>query len=211
MVKTRDYLSARWVETLKLVSSSGAPPTMFEEILVKYQEPWRFYHTLEHLRSGFEVLDRFFKSRVTGQVELALWYHDFEYDTRASDNESKSAEVASDRITKILQIPLNFAIEVGQLILATKYTADPSMDQAKILLDVDLSILGETRVVFDQYEMAIRKEYSWVSEADFRKGQGEILKRFLKSTIYYTPEMRQSLYEVRARENLQRSIEETCG
>lgn len=207
MVKTREYLTARWAETLNLVGSTGAPSSVFEEILTKYQEPWRFYHTLKHLRSGFEVLDHFFKSKVTGQVELALWYHDFEYDTHASDNENKSAEVASDRITKILQIPLNFAIEVGQLILATKYTAGPSTDQAKILLDVDLSVLGEAPAVFDQYEEDVRKEYSWVPEVDFRNGRREILERFLNPTIYNTTEMRSSLYEVRARENLKRSIE----
>jgi predicted metal-dependent HD superfamily phosphohydrolase len=207
VVKTRDYLTARWAETLKLVGSSGAPLDVFEEILTKYQEPCRFYHNLEHLRSGFEVLDRHFKSTSTGQVELAFWYHDFEYDPRATDNESKSAGVASDRITKVLQIPLNFAIEVGKLILATKYTASPSTDQAKILLDIDLSILGEAPAVFDQYELNIRKEYSWVPEVDFRNGRREILQRFLKPTIYNTPEMRSSLYEMRARENLQRSIE----
>lgn len=144
-------------------------------------------------------------------MELAFWYHDFEYDPRSSDNESKSAEVASDRITKALQIPLNVAIEVGKLILATKYTADPSTDQARVLLDIDMSILGEPAAVFDQYEEDIRKEYSWVSEIDFKSGRREILQRFLKPTIYNTPEMRNSLYEVRAKENLQRSIEKLAA
>lgn len=60
MVKTRDYLAARWAETLKIVGSEGALPDVLEEILTKYQESWRFYHNLEHLRSGFEVMDRHF-------------------------------------------------------------------------------------------------------------------------------------------------------
>ena len=203
---TRDYLTARWAETLRLVGSEGASPEVIEEILAKYQEPGRFYHTIEHLRSGFEVLDRHLRMKTGGDIELAFWYHDFIYDPRALDNENKSAEVASDRITKALQIPLNFAIGVGKLILATRRLADPGTEQAKVLIDMDLSILGETAPAFDLYEENIRKEYSWVPEVDFRKDRREILERFLKPTIFFTPELRSSLYEVRARENLQRSI-----
>lgn len=72
MIKTKDYLASRWDETLNLVGSTGTSSSVFEEILTKYQEPWRYYHTLEHLRSGFEVLDRYLKSKTTGQVELAF-------------------------------------------------------------------------------------------------------------------------------------------
>lgn len=185
---------------------TGAPSDVLEERFAKYQEPWRFYHTLEHLRSGFEVMDHHFKSKATGQLELAFWYHDFEYDPRAFDNESRSAEVASDRITKSLQIPQNFAIEVGKLILATKHTSDPDTDQAKILVDVDLAVLGETTEVFDQYEEDIRWEYSWVLEADFKNGRREILKRMFKRPFYNTSEMKASIYETRLTKNLDRSL-----
>jgi predicted metal-dependent HD superfamily phosphohydrolase len=208
VVKTKEYLASRWGETLKLVGSTGAPISIFEEILTRYQEPWRYYHTLEHLRSGFEVLDRYLKAKTTGQIELAFWYHDFEYDPKSTDNESRSAEVASERITKTLQIPLTFAIEVGKLILATKHTSTPSTESAKILLDMDLSILGEVPTVFDQYELDIRREYPefLVPKEIFRETRREILRRMLRDPFYNTPEMRLSPYESRVRSNIERSI-----
>lgn len=208
MTKTRDYLAARWDETLKLVGSTGAPLSVFEEILTKYQEPWRYYHTLEHLRSGFEVLDRYLKAKTTGQIELAFWYHDFEYDPKSTDNENKSAEAASERVTKILQFPLTFAIEVGRLILATKHTTTPSTESAKVLLDMDLSILGEVPEVFDQYELNIRREYPefMVPKEIFRETRREILKQMLRDPFYNTPEMRSSPYESRVGSNIEGSI-----
>jgi predicted metal-dependent HD superfamily phosphohydrolase len=208
VIRTKDYLASRWAETLNLVGSTGAPSSVLEEILTKYQEPWRYYHTLEHLRSGFEVLDRYLKSRTTGQVELAFWYHDFEYDPKATDNENKSAEVASERVTRSLQLPLTFAIEVGKLILATKHTSDPNTESAKVLLDMDLSILGEIPEVFDQYELGIRQEYPefLVPKEIFRETRREILRRMLRDPFYNTPEMRLSPYESRVRSNIERSI-----
>jgi predicted metal-dependent HD superfamily phosphohydrolase len=208
VTKTRDYLAARWDETLKLVGSTGAPLSVFEEILTKYQEPWRYYHTLEHLRSGFEVLDRYLKAKTTGQIELAFWYHDFEYDPKSTDNENKSAEAASERVTKILQFPLTFAIEVGRLILATKHTTTPSTESAKVLLDMDLSILGEVPEVFDQYELNIRREYPefMVPKEIFRETRREILKQMLRDPFYNTPEMRSSPYESRVGSNIEGSI-----
>ena len=208
MTKTRDYLAARWDETLKLVGSTGAPLSVFEEILTKYQEPWRYFHTLEHLRSGFEVLDRYLKAKTTGQIELAFWYHDFEYNPKSTDNENKSAQAASERVTKALQIPLTFAIEVGRLILATKHTTTPSTESAKVLVDMDLAILGEVPEVFDQYELNIRREYPEfrVPKEIFRETRREILKRMLRSPFYNTPEMRSSPYESRVRSNIEGSI-----
>jgi predicted metal-dependent HD superfamily phosphohydrolase len=205
-VSTREYLVSRWAETLRLVGSEGVKSEVLEEILLRYSDSSRYYHTTEHLRSGFEVLDRYLKARTTGEVELAFWYHDFEYNTQAKDNELQSASVASDRITRSLQLPLSFAIEVGKLILATKHSSEPSTPGAKVLVDMDLSILGEDPKAFATYEENIRKEYSWVDDLTFKRGRQEVLQCFLKPTIYYTPELRSSSYELRARGNLERSI-----
>jgi predicted metal-dependent HD superfamily phosphohydrolase len=205
-ISTREYLTSRWAETLRLVGSEGAKPEVFEEIFLRYSDSSRYYHITEHLRSGFEVLDRYLKSRTSSEIELAFWYHDFEYNTQAIDNELRSASAASDRITKSLQLPLNFAIGVGKLILATKHSSEPSTSDAKVLVDMDLSILGEDPKVFDTYEENIRKEYSWVDDLTFKRGRQEVLQRFLKPIIYYTPELRSSSYEFRAKSNLERSI-----
>lgn len=49
---------------------------------------------------------------------------------------------------------------VRDLILATKHQADPLSADARILLDVDLSILGQSSERFECYDAQIRQEYA---------------------------------------------------
>jgi predicted metal-dependent HD superfamily phosphohydrolase len=97
--------------------------------------------------------------------------------------------------------------EVKRLILATKtHKADDDDTDCKILLDADLSVLGSSPELYDLYSAAIRKEYHWVTEADYRTGRKLVLENFLKrERIYYTEYMHQK-YEVLARENITREI-----
>ena len=82
---------------------------------------------------------------------------------------------------------------------------------AEILVDIDLSILGQDAETFDNYERAIRQEYAHVDDNAFRKGRSAILQRFLdRPAIYATPRMR-SRYEEPARQNLRRSLLNLSG
>ena len=59
-----------------------------------------------------------------------------------------------------------------------------------MLLDADLAILGAAPQRYARYAADIRKEYSWVPEADYRAGRAAVLERFLASPrIYQTPLM----------------------
>lgn len=210
MDQMKFYLHMCWQETLQKVRAPNQDFTrrLFEEIYRKYWEPGRHYHTVEHLYWCFSMLDYMVaKLPGIGSVELALWYHDFVYDPHSNDNEERSAEIAVDRIHNGLELPLDFALQVGQLILATKHVGEPKTREAMVLLDVDLSILGAQEGVFDKYEDDVRQEYAWVPEAAYRAHRSEILQRFLdRPYIYSTTEFRASAYEIRARANLNRSI-----
>jgi predicted metal-dependent HD superfamily phosphohydrolase len=75
-----------------------------------------------------------------------------------------------------------------------------------VLLDADLTILTANEADYDTYAAAIRREYAWVSDADFRAGRCCVLERFLaRRSIYCTPMMRQHA-EARARANLAREL-----
>ena len=79
------------------------------------------------------------------------------------------------------------------------------MDQ-KLIVDLDLAILGKSAEEFDAYEANIRKEYNDIPEDQFRKGRSDILETFLnKPAIYYTDYF-MNKYQLTAVVNLRRSI-----
>jgi predicted metal-dependent HD superfamily phosphohydrolase len=79
------------------------------------------------------------------------------------------------------------------------------MDE-KILVDVDLSILGAKSERFDEYERQVREEYSWVPAPIFRSKRKATLAEFLNRPTIFNTEKFVGVYEARARENLRRSV-----
>jgi predicted metal-dependent HD superfamily phosphohydrolase len=74
------------------------------------------------------------------------------------------------------------------------------------LLDADLAILGTAAEEYDRYAQAIRREYAWVPEVDYRNGRGRVLGNFLqRKWLYFTEPMREQR-EPQARKNLRREI-----
>jgi len=62
--------------------------------------------------------------------------------------------------------------------MATKTHEPNTHVDAPLLVDVDLSILGQPKARFDEYERQIRAEYGWVPEKIFGTKRAEILQRF---------------------------------
>ena len=115
-------------------------------------------------------------------VRLATWLHDVFHDSRAFDNEEKSADYAK-QLCKKLAIPDGHLI--ASLILKTK-THDPDDDpDAKVLLDADLAILGTCDADYRRYAAQIRREYAWVPDAEYRSGRRQVLTKFLGRTKIY--------------------------
>lgn len=177
----------------------------FELLCAVYGEPTRFYHDSTHVA---ECLAEFQKYRDLAvrpaEVEAAIWFHDAIYDTRASDNEEKSAELA-ERQLGATGVGSNSISRISEMIRATK-THEVSTVDSQLMIDVDLGILGASEKTFERYDRNIRKEYDWVPIAAYRTGRIRVLQTFLeREIIYHTVQIRE-LYEVRARENLARKI-----
>lgn len=211
---TPKYIAERWNRTLALVKPPipEASPRLLSGIVRSYSGRGRFYHNLDHLRMCFSELDEVMaKLAGTGVIELALWYHDFIHDTRATNNEEQSADVA-EKATFDLGFSKPYAKQVKDLVLATKHLNPPGTREAKVLLDLDLTILGTDTATFDKYERSIRQEYRRVPEEVYRRERSKILQGFLDRTwIYHTPEFRFGPHEGRARTNLERSVKNlTC-
>jgi len=132
---------------------------LFAEVMRRYAEPHRSYHTTRHLDECFAKLDeaRQHADRLY-EIELALWFHDAVYDVRGSDNEERSASWAQ---AVVLAAGLDTSVEgrVRDLILATRHDVSPPAGDAALLVDVDLAILGSPVERFDEYEHQVRQEY----------------------------------------------------
>jgi predicted metal-dependent HD superfamily phosphohydrolase len=90
------------------------------------------------------------------------------------------------------------------LILCTK-THQAFDAESKILLDADLAILSAEPEHYQNYAAAIRKEYFWVTNEDYRIGRSRVLEGFLhRDRIYYTPKMQAK--EAIARRNLEAEL-----
>jgi predicted metal-dependent HD superfamily phosphohydrolase len=172
---------------------------VFEELQAHYSEPHRRYHTFDHLRHCLRELE---EVPAVPEVELALWFHDFIYDTRAKDNEERSADRAAE-VARSMK--LSEAI-VRECILATRHAAPPKRDEAKLVVDIDLSILGTDSARFDEYERQIREEYAWVPESIFRAERAKILQSLLNRPSIYSTERLRTKWERRAQENLKRVL-----
>src|SRR5262249_47679488 len=116
-------------------------------------------------------------ARNLNAVTLAGWLHDVIYDTKASDNEERSAEYA-ERLCERLSIPEGRL--VASLILKTKtHHVDSNDPDAQVLIDADLAILVARDSAYRAYAAKIRREYAWVPEPDYRTGRRQVLVRFL--------------------------------
>jgi predicted metal-dependent HD superfamily phosphohydrolase len=184
---------------------------LFHELIGRYSEGHRKYHTTRHLDECFEKLKGLEnEARHPEEVEFALWFHDVIYDVKRRDNEAKSADWA--RLAALTAGVLSAVAErVHALVLVTAHNAVPRDIDQRVLVDVDLSILGAKAERFDEYEIQIREEYSWVPEIEFRSKRRDILSAFLQRPIIFSTQRFIDAYEAQARKNLERSIKRLGG
>lgn len=193
-----------------LVSPSAAVDVVFDDLLRRYAEPHRFYHTLGHITRLLNItraLQSLVPSADWPAVQLAVWFHDAVYDTQARDNEEQSARLA-ERTLANLSLPVETIEKTARLIRATKTHEMNDGDAAcAVMLDADLEILGADEIEYDAYARAIRREYAWVAERDWQAGRSRVLENFLaRECLYQTNVMRQER-EMAARRNLARELQ----
>ncbi|MEO5759968.1 MAG: hypothetical protein ABIQ51_24295 [Mesorhizobium sp.] len=171
----------------------------------------RHYHGMAHIKAMLALGGDYRASlHDAGAVEAAIWFHDAIYDSRAKDNEAKSAELACKELSGRTD-PERLG-RISAMIIATATHELPGLDDARamrdaaLFLDMDLAILGTAPDIFDGYEQAVRREYQWVDEPMWRAGRGAVLKNFLaRQHIFHTEEFRQR-FEPQARLNMARSL-----
>lgn len=199
-------LKQRWSALWQRLGAQGDASAVYKDLVARYSEPHRAYHTLQHIGHCLDKLEQVRHLAANSDaVELALWYHDAIYDTKAKDSEEQSAALAVGMARRASLLD-NLGQSVANLIMATKHSTTPTDSDVQLLVDIDLSILGQAEDRFDEYEWQVRKEYEWVSEGAFVAGRSAILKSFLDRPTIYSTQFFHNKYEMQARRNIARSL-----
>lgn len=187
---------------------------LWQDIAVRYNEPQRAYHSLQHIQQLFGQFKRieqyFYEPHI---IALALYYHDVIYEPTRSDNELKSAEYAVESLSSYLSAEQCQHIYALIMMTASHQIDDMDKDSDKAkesdaayLLDMDLSILGATWSEYERYAQTVRQEYAHISNADYRNGRIAVLKGLLAHPTLYLTDHYHSRLEEQARENIKREI-----
>lgn len=195
-------------EWLSLMSKLGFSENLnaYADLLKRYSEKHRKYHNVTHINS---VLLELTSARPIAEsysaIELALWFHDAVYNAFSKTNEKDSADLAVSFIaensgSKELQQ------NVYSLIMATEHNFVPEVNDQKLIVDIDLSILGSDESHYEAFETAIREEYKYVPWFLFIKKRIELLQYFLSRKSIYSTEYYIDSLEKKARVNIESAI-----
>lgn len=194
-----------WREAWAAVGGRGSD-ALHTELLARYAEPHRAYHSQQHLAECLALLDEFrHLAERAAEIEIALWFHDAIYDVHRHDNEVRSADWARDALLDAAAA-VDAADRVEALVLATRHSAAPATPDEQLLVDIDLAILGAAPARFAEYEAQIRVEYAHVPQAVFNEKRGAILAGVLARPLLYGTPALGARFEAAARANLQAAI-----
>lgn len=194
-----------WDRAWKGIKADGDGFSIRDDLLTRYSESHRSYHTLQHLMECIELFsDVGNASDNPAAVELALWFHDAIYDQNGN-NEERSAALAG-RALATANLPGNLLALIQALIINTSHASIPYSIDGSILVDIDLAILGASEARFDEYTVQIRKEYAHIPDSQFAIGRASVLQSFLQRKRIYTTDIFFNRLEKSARENLSKAV-----
>jgi len=181
--------------------------TKWTELVKRYSEPHRRYHTLDHLSAMCRTLSEFEgKFYAPDTVYLAVFFHDAIYDSSSTSNEKDSAELATSFLTDN-NVAGSVIRTVEQLILATAaHLQETAALDAEWFLDADLAILAAEPDVYNEYVLAIRQEYSEFSDEAFRAGRMRFLETILDAPYLFRTDVLRDRFETSARTNLKNEL-----
>jgi predicted metal-dependent HD superfamily phosphohydrolase len=177
-----DDLVERWNATLP------GQPEIGEDLLHRYTEPHRRYHTAEHLRHVLTMIDELAENQDLFLVRLAAWFHDAVYAIPAGQlsNEEASARLAIRTLGRagLEQEDLN---QVARLVRLTETHVPGARDpEGELLCDADLAILAAPPDAYARYVEQVRAEYAAVPEQDFLAGRLAVLTDLADREIFRT-------------------------
>ena len=202
-------LTERWAAAVRAAGGSGDPSPYAENLLARWSEPQRRYHTVEHLTAVLDrvdVLEEYADDPAA--VRLAVWFHDAVYLPERDTNEERSARLAERALPELGIDPG----EVARLVRLT-VTHDPADDDrdGQVLCDADLAVLASPAPGYAAYAAAVREEYGFVPDEAFRAGRAAVLRQLLDLPRLFRTPYGAREWEEAARGNLREELATLSG
>jgi predicted metal-dependent HD superfamily phosphohydrolase len=187
-----------------LVGPGAAATGLGKDLLERWSEPHRSYHTVKHLEAVLDRLDQL--GGATMAVTLAAWYHDAVYEPARDDNEAASAALALATLPSA-GVDQATVSEVRRLVkLTATHRPEPADAAGALLCDADVAVLGGNTEEYAAYRLAVRAEYRALDEPSWRRGRSSVLRSLLaRDPLFSTAEGRRR-WEQAARVNLQSEL-----
>ena len=216
--KIRPRLMRAWDSLLPGHTALG------EDLLERYEQPHRKYHTSVHLSEMLTALKTLYKRHHTATpraVLLAAWFHDAVYEANPGDDEAASADLARTALTPLAStgfLTNRGVTAIAHLIELTashqladgieEYTSGAlTRADAEFFLDADLAILAADSPRYTRYVAGVRAEYAHYTPDAFTRGRAAILQGFLNRTTIYASDTAHLLWDAPARLNLRTELE----
>ena len=193
-------LEASWK---RLAGTGYEARAVGDELLDRWSEPHRRYHTIAHLWDTLRAVDVLAEdARDADAVRYAVWFHDAVYEGRPGEDEDESAALA-ERLLGLMGKEADLIVKVARLVAVTKDHSPEKWDtDGAVLSDADLSTLASGPEGYLAYTAAVRAEYGHLPDKVFRAGRLRVLRSLLEHRhIFHTPFGR-AHWEPRARSNM---------
>ena len=216
--KIRPRLMRAWDSLLPGHTALG------EDLLERYEQPHRKYHTSVHLSEMLTALKTLYEQHHTATpraVLLAAWFHDAVYEANPGEDEAASADLARTTLTPLASTGSLTNREVTAIAHLIELTASHQLADgieeytsgaltradAAFFLDADLAILAADNPRYTRYVAGVRAEYAHYAPDAFTRGRAAILQGFLNRTAIYASDTAHLLWDAPARLNLRTELE----
>ncbi|OIJ84894.1 HD domain-containing protein [Streptomyces colonosanans] len=205
-----DALRTRWLRTLSAARQGAAgpdPAPYADNLLRRWSEPQRRYHTTDHLAAVLDHIDALAEcADDPDAVRLAAWFHDAVHLPERSENEERSARLA-ERALPEAGVPQATTAEVARLVRLTgTHAPEPGDANGAVLCDADLAILAAPAETYAAYTAAIREEYGFVPDDAFGAARAALLRQLLRLPRLFRTPYGEREWEEPARRNLRTEL-----
>ncbi|WP_166845785.1 DUF4031 domain-containing protein [Isoptericola sp. BMS4] len=192
-------LHQRWASLWRPATATrGALDAAGQDLVDRWREPHRTYHSRLHLAHALDALDDLTGSGAPGSpwhAAVALWFHDAVHDGEAGRDEERSAALVDDLLGPLAgrartagggPLADGDVAEVARLVrLTAGHDPAPHDATGALVSDADLAVLGAGPRTYARYVAQVRAEYGHVPDPDFRAGRAAVLTGLLDAPALF--------------------------